>query len=234
MCGRINVIDDPAVRGLCEQLGIELWPDNSETLFRRFVRATNKIGIIRENCVTREFTAAIWWLLLEQTGETFKPSKYTSFNTRYDKLNTPRSAGYKAFRESRCIIPVKGFGETQGRGSTAIYTDFSATEDNALALGGLCRDWVHRDTGEHVVSCSVITLPAHPKIAPYHNKAMPLILNQNDDSMKMWLNADCTDTRLFEDLLKPSLPQNLEAMQIDRPSTHRQIGDKKVLTADVV
>jgi glycerol-3-phosphate cytidylyltransferase-like family protein len=31
----------------------------------------------------------------------------------YDKLNISGSVGYQAYRSSRCIIAVKGFGETE-------------------------------------------------------------------------------------------------------------------------
>lgn len=244
MCGRLNVTDDPYVIGLCEVLGIPLYPDKEEpeirrmtdgrpipNYFRRFIKAVNKIGIIREVDGKRQLDMATWWLLLEQTEDGFKPSKFTSINTRYDKLNTPRSAGFRAFQNSRCIIPVKGFGETQGKGKNAIYTDFTAV-DGALALGGLCREWVHSITGQRALSCSIITLPPHEKLKRYHEKSMPLILSQQDDTMNMWLDSSLTDTSVFETLLQPYLPQDLFAQQIDKPSTFNPIGEFERIAAD--
>jgi putative SOS response-associated peptidase YedK len=245
MCGRLNVIDDPAVIGLCEILGIKLYPggqlpeikrlqDGRPILanFRRFIRATEFVNIIHEVNRQRVFEPATWWLLLEQTEVGFKPSKYTSFNTRYDKLNTPRSAGFIAFRHSRCIIPVKGFGETQGKGKNAVYTDFQAT-NGALALGGVCREWKHSITGKRALSCSVITLPCHEKLNRYHEKSMPLILNQNDASMDMWLDGTLTDVSAFEILLQPYLPQDLFAQQINKPATHQAIGETELIISDI-
>lgn len=244
MCGRLNVIDDPAVVGLCEVLGIKLYPNEQSSeikhlpdgrpipnTFRRFVRAAEWVGVIREVNQQRVFEPATWWLLLEQTDIGFKPSKYTSFNTRYDKLNTPRSAGFRAFRQSRCIIPVKGFGETQGKGTKVIYTDFEA-KNGALALGGLCREWVHSITGERALSCSVITLPPHDKLKPYHEKSMPLILNQSDGSMNMWLDSTLTDVSVFESFLQPFLGQDLFATQIDKPSSHQPVGESELIISD--
>jgi len=227
MCGRLNVIDDPFVRGLVSSLGSH----QQELNFNRFIRATNIVSIIRENSQGRDIADATWWLLLDPTENGFKPSKYTSFNTRYDKLNVPRSAGYKAFRESRCIIPAKGFGETQGKGTSATYHDFEAVE-GALALGGLCREWVHHGTGETALSCSVITLSPHDKIKPYHSKASPLILPQDDNSMDMWLDPTLKNVEVFNDLLQPHLPQNLMVTQINKPSLYTPLGASVVIDRD--
>ena len=92
MCGRLNTTDDPAVQKLMGLLGIPLWPE--PRLSNRFTRATDKITIIREDHGQRQVDQAIWWLLLNRNNDGLSPSKYTSFNTRYDKLNVPRSAGY--------------------------------------------------------------------------------------------------------------------------------------------
>lgn len=245
MCGRLNITDDPFVIGLCEALGVCIFPDKqkpeikhlpdgrpiSPYFFKRFIRATEQVGIVREVAGKRVFELATWWLLLDYQSGGFKPSKYTSFNTRYDKLNTPNSAGYKAFRQSRCIIPVAGFGETQGQGVNAVYTDFFALE-GALALGGLCREWQHYKTGEHALSCSVITLAGHEKLRPFHEKSMPLILNQQDGSMDLWLDGSQTDVSVFDIMLQPHLPQDLLAQHVDKPSTHRPVGEPLLIAAD--
>ena len=85
MCGRLNVIDDPGVRELCEGLQIQLVPESQ--IFSRFIRATNQVSIVRQKDGVRRMDNANWWLLLEPSISSFRPSKYTSFNTRYDKLN---------------------------------------------------------------------------------------------------------------------------------------------------
>jgi putative SOS response-associated peptidase YedK len=239
MCGRLNVIDDPAVIALCEVLGIDLWQGKRDEpltvsqplLCNRFTRVANKVSIIREVNGKRCLEQALWWLLLDQTEDGFKPSKWTSFNTRYDKLNATRSAGYEAYRHSRCIIPVKGFGETQGKGAKAVYTDFIA-ETGAIAMGGLCREWIHSVTGETILSCSVITLPAHEKLKSFHEKSTPLMLSQDDNTMDMWLDGTLTQVEVFNDLLKPHIPHDLVAQHVDKPSTYNSVGEVILIPAD--
>lgn len=95
MCGRLNVVDCPEVIDLCGQLGISL----QDRLLRtgRFIPAASTISIIVEKNQQRQLQDATWWLLLDQTETGFKPSAYTSFNTRYYKLDVPRSAGYYSY-----------------------------------------------------------------------------------------------------------------------------------------
>ncbi|NCP64046.1 MAG: SOS response-associated peptidase [Paraglaciecola sp.] len=238
MCGRLNITDDPAVVALCEALGLTLWPESEhleqqQTLrFERFVRASDTIAFICQQGEQRRLLQATWWLLLDETSTGFTPSRYTSFNTRYDKLNVPHSAGFRAYRSARCIIPVKGFGETEGKGKSTVYTDFSAAHGEALALGGLYRQWQHSQTGEHMYSCSVITLPPHPKLHAYHSKSSPLILPQDDATLAMWLSPTIQDVRVFDHLLKAHLPQPLVATHIDKPSTYNSLSAPVTITAD--
>lgn len=215
MCGRLNVIDCPEVIDLCGQLGINLQGQSMPLRTSRFIRATNKISIVVEQNGQRRLQDAIWWLLLEQAEHGFKPSQYTSFNTRYDKLNVKGSAGYAAYRTQRCIIPVAGFGETEVVNGKNQYTDFIG--QSGLALGGLYRTWLNKKTGELTYSCSVITLPPHPKLMLYHTKASPLLLPVN--KFDAWLSSD-PNVGKFDDILIAKIPTQLQATQIDKPSTH--------------
>lgn len=229
MCGRINVSDDPFVMELLGNMGLE---NPRETIrLNRFIRATNVVSIVREKNKKRELTDASWWLLQEPTEKGFKPSKYTSFNTRYDKLNVMRGAGYTAYRESRCILVAKGFGETQGKGSNIRYHDFYA-DQGAIVLGGLYREWHHPKTGQNILSCSVITLAPHEKLLPYHSKASPLMLPQDDGTIDAWLDPFNSNIDMFNDLLVPRIRQDLMVQEINKPSLFQGIGQPKAIAKD--
>lgn len=90
MCGRFNATFDKGVRKLYTSLNINKVID--KPIDTRFVKAADTISIIRNSDGSRQVENALWWLLLEQTANGFKPSKYTSFNTHFDKLNTEGSA----------------------------------------------------------------------------------------------------------------------------------------------
>lgn len=240
MCGRLNVTDSPELQSLCEQLDIEYWPSEG-IQYDRCVRAAQRVTIVLESQGRRVARNAIWWLLLEPSddgGKTqFKPSKYTSFNTRYDKLNQRQSAGYHAYRHQRCIVPVVGFGETQKVNGTMRYYDFSSSTDSGIALGGLYREW--RGTGNDgepfiETSFSIVTLPPHPKLEGFHNKASPLMLAQSDGSLAHWLDTSVTTSEQLDWLLAPKVRQPLRAQPINKPTQYLPIGDPHDIAADPV
>ena len=238
MCGRLNVADSPGVRALCDQLEIALWPDEG-MLTKRFTRATDRVSIILRDKGKAVMRNAIWWLLLESdhTGPImrFVPSKYTSFNTRYDKLNTRGSAGYHAFRQQRCVIPASGFGESQKAGSKTYYHDLIADSDNPLAMGGLYREWHGRDTHGNAfieTSCSVVTLAPHPKLLPIHEKASPLMLSLHDNSVQRWLDCATYPADSLEDLLVPTIRHRFTVIPINKPSLYEPVGDSFVIAPD--
>ena len=216
MCGRLNVSDDPFVRVLYDMLNITVWTD--EPIFKPYIGAAQKVAIVRGTERGRELNHATWWLLLDLTENSFKPSKYTSFNTRYDKLDVPRSAGFTAYRQSRCIIPATGFGESEFKHKKRVHCHDMQSVNSAIAFGGLYREWLHSRTGERVLSCSIITLPPNPKLANIHSKSIPLMLPHNEALFNAWLDPTFTDTSQFTPLLQPNLRHTLAIQQIEKPS----------------
>lgn len=242
MCGRFNVSDSPAVKQMLLRLGIDThnWPIRISD----YHRACSTISIV---CRLKEDTGldnvgectvledAIWWLLLDYKDGQYKPSRFTSFNSRYDKLNVQGSAAYLPYRQSRCIIPASGFGETEhelinGKKKPVRYTNFSS--ELPLALGGLYRQWQHPDTGHILNSCSIITLPPHPKLQPYQSNASPLILPLEGDWLEQWLDPQVQDVERFNPLLEPCLRQDLSAQMINKPGERQAIADPVLLEAD--
>ncbi len=227
MCGYIgNVTDSPLTRMLLHYLGME----GSFPVLR-----TNpgcgpaaSIDMVMEDERGRRIQSAIWWLLLEPDSEGgFKPSRYTSFNTRSDKLDERRSVGYRPFRQSRCIVPATYFIEGDGPKGRRSYHRVEPV-DSAFALGGLYRGWVNQATGELSYSCSVITLPPHPdeRWRRVHGKSTPLMLPAEDtDLLTKWLDPQFDRVEEFRPLLEPHFPTTLSCVPIARPGDQRVIGD---------
>lgn len=227
MCGRFNVIDNPATRELFEYLGIDVPFRETD-----FARVAGPIEIVIERGGQRYLREATWWLHLEPRDGSFKPSKWTSFNTRYDKLNVKSSVGYQPFRDTRCIIVASGFGETEpvpGKKTVKRYHNFSAI-DSAIAFAGLYKEYVMPGTGESVLACSIITLPPHPKLEPYHTKASPMMLPR--DWMGTWLDPEFHNVDQFAPLLEPAIRHNLEGQQIDAPGKRNPAGHPFIIPDD--
>lgn len=234
MCGRFNVIDSPEVRILLEVLGVRIFAALSKNTGMRFTPDAapgSTISIVRQSGTERLISDAIWWLMLDPA--TLKPNyKYASFNSRSDKLYSPRAIAYKPYRASRCIIPASAFIEGYGDGKT--YHKLRP-QNQALAFGGIYREWVNHETGEIALSASMITLlppTNNTQWMAIHPKSMPLMLSPDKPTLDAWLDPDNNDVRQFDELLEPRLTQPLVATPIGKVSKWNEIGPDQAVEAD--
>ena len=225
MCGRLNVTDDPFLKGLLDAIGVS----SDEVLTSPDVAPGAKLSIARRTGTQPVVNDASWWLLLDK--QTLKPNyRYASFNSRYDKLNTPQSISFTPYRQSRCIVPASGF--VEGLGDKKTYFQIEPV-DSAIAFGGLYKEWLDESTGELIYSASIITLPPHPKLRSIHPKSTPLMLSYADQqTLDMWLDPEFSQVEAFHDLLQPTLHADLRVTQIDRPSKRSIIAESYVIAAD--
>jgi|TARA_B100000959_G_C14967635_1_gene618423 putative SOS response-associated peptidase YedK len=223
LCGRFNLIDSPEVQWLCESLGIGVTAVKTSA----DIAPGGRISIIHEKQGERRISEAIWWLFLDR--DSLKPDyKYTSFNSRSDKLHQQKSISFKPYRESRCIIPASAFAE--GLGDKQTYHKIEL-EDSAIAFGGLYQEYISKDTGESVYATSIITLPPLiPEWAKIHPKSTPLMLPFEDDElMGKWLDPAFNQVEEFDQLLTTRLSKSMRVTQIDRPSKWNPIADSYVI-----
>lgn len=220
MCGRLNIIDDRFVQALMREMKV---CNPAELQTGRFKMPTHDISIVREVDGVRQLQTANWWLLQDATAEGFKPSRYTSFNSRFDKLNQKGSASYLPYRHSRCVVVARGFGETQKQQGKSRYFDFIA-QDCAIAFAGLFRQWQHPHTGTLMTSCSIITLPPEPNLQPYHSKASPMILPNDNQSLAAWLSPANQSVSDFDSWLQPNLRHSFVGQEITKPSEPMPLG----------
>ena len=221
MCGFFEFNNNsPLADELIEALDI----DEQTPMFRANMGAgpASSVDIIVQSGSDRIVVPAVWWLLLDP--QTLKPSRYTSFNTRSDKLNVKNSAGFIPYRHNRCIIPATAVIEGEGAKGSRRYHSIKP-QHCAFAMGGLYRQWINKVTGEQATSCSVITLPPHPKWQTIHSQSTPLFLPHADKAIiQQWLDPDVTNVEVFNQLLTPSFHDQLIATPIDRPSTRNPTG----------
>jgi putative SOS response-associated peptidase YedK len=224
MCGYIgNITDSPLAVGLMELLGLDAGGlfNNPGTGPAEF------IDIIASGTIK----PALWWLLLDRhRGGQLGPSKYTSFNTRSDKLHQQGKAGYIPYRKSRCIIPATYIIEGEGYKGHRIYHKIEPTT-RAFGFGGLYRSWLNEETGEEVLSCSVITLPPHEKWKGIHSKSTPLFLPAEDKGLiHDWLDPSFSSVERFEHLLQePMFHDRLVCTPIERPGNQLQVGEPVII-----
>lgn len=200
-----------------------------ELIRSRDIAPTQRLSIIRERDGRREAVPAIWWLLLD---ENLKPNtRFASFNTRSDKLHQRRSLGYIPYRQSRCIIPLTAIIEGKGEGKSRVNHMIQHI-DGIIVCGGLYKTWLHRETGELVNSCSIITLPPVAGWEAIHDKAMPLMLPQdNPDLLRKWLDPTFQNVEEFQWLLEPVIRHPQRVVRIGKVSKWDPVGEPFTIPA---
>ena len=135
-------------------------------------------------------------------------SKDTSFasntiNARAETLSEKPSFR-DAFKKRRCIIPASGFYEWQkkglgGRGAKQPFY-FYLKEKDVFGFAGLWEEWLDKDSGELLETCTIITTAANAVLEPIHER-MPVILKPED--YEQWLDPQENNTDRLQKLLIP-------------------------------
>ncbi len=221
MCGAFKISDTPKVATLTELFGLPS-PDS-----KGWANCGQTIQMIRQDHDNYSLSDAIWWLLLESKEGNLKPhSKYTSFNSRWNPGKGFSASSKKPFRESRCIIPANGF--VEGMNKKYHYLEPSS---GVLAFGGLYKSW-KTEVGT-VFSCSIITVPPHPKLKGIHEKAMPLMLPlSNAELLKMWLDPYMNEVEPFIEIMEPVLREDFNVTPLKQWRSFESSGESFKVSRD--
>lgn len=226
MCGRYNLVDSPEVQALMAAVGMPLYP-HQQLRFSPDIAPGARISIIRHFEGDPVVSDATWWLMLDPA--TGKPNyKYSSFNSRSDKLHTPRAIAYHPYRSSRCIIPASAFIEGLGDGRTYHKIEL---QGQAIAFGGIYKQYVNQETGEVIRGASIITLPPLAEWSEIHTKASPLMLPLDQGVLQQWMDQELTDVSQLEWLLQPEIRVTQIVTQIGKVSKWDAIGESKKIHA---
>ena len=161
MCGRINVIDDPLCRLVCEQLGIPFSTPTNNNLSPGQVVST-VIGV-----ETGYRQLDLNWGI--------KPvwSKRMIINAQSETV-ADKPTFRQAFKSHRCVIPCSGWYEWREEAGTKKKYLFSHADKQPLYMAGI---WYEGETPQLVT----LTTSPNPKCAEYHARMPALILLENID-----------------------------------------------------
>jgi len=191
MCGRFNVIDNPGLRQLLQDLGIDL-----ELPPRINVAPTEPVSLLRRDAAGASLEDARWWLTPSWAPAV--DQKYSMFNARAETLASSR-AFRGPFRHQRGIVPMSSFIEWRPE-SGAKQPWLVTNPQRAFAAAALWDVW--EGDGAELLSCTLVTTRAAPQFEPWH-KRMPVFLAGAE--MERWLDNTLTlaaDDPLFGAVLK--------------------------------
>jgi putative SOS response-associated peptidase YedK len=174
MCGRFNVIDNPGLRQLLRDLGVDLRLPTGINL-----APTEDIPLVRRDADGASLAAAHWWLVPSWAEEVSQ--KYSMFNARSETLG--KSPAFRhPFKSQRGLVPMSSFIEWRPEGGVK-QPWLVTNEQQALAVAALWDIW---EGGEQpLLSCTLVTTDAPPQFEPWHAR-MPLLLAP--DECGRWLD----------------------------------------------
>lgn len=204
MCGRIVRLDDQRIREVFEVT------EFSETrITPRFNIAPAQVDLlIRPYDGGRQLLPSRWGLIPVWAKERSIGAKM--FNARAETL-TERPAFRNLVGRSRCIVPASGFYEWKAAGKRKTPLYIHRADGEPLAFAGLWTTWRDPDSGETVVSHTVITCAPNDFMGQIHNR-MPVILDK--DSLEQWLDPEITAADAVMPLLGPAREGLLTAFPV--------------------
>lgn len=166
---------------------------------------------VKDNAQKEQF----WNATLNARGETI-----------FEKPSFRASAQHK-----RCVLILEGFYEHHHfKGKT--YPFFIQKKNGKpMYVAGLWSEWLDKETGELVISSSIVTTRANKLLAGIHNNPklkeprMPVILKEDD--VDKWLAPDSQTVRQADlaDLIKPFTDDDLLAHTVRRLRGKEAVGN---------
>jgi putative SOS response-associated peptidase YedK len=121
-------------------------------------------------------------------------------NARAESLDEKPSFR-EAFKHRRCIIPACGFYEWEKTAKGAKQPFYFYLKDKEVfGFAGLWEEWLDKDSGELLETCTIITTEANEVLRPVHDR-MPVIIKPED--YERWLDEKETNTDNLQNLLAP-------------------------------
>jgi putative SOS response-associated peptidase YedK len=197
MCGRFTLTVSP--EALAEEFGLAETPELEP---RYNIAPSQPVAVVRYG---RTLGLVRWGLIPGWAKDASIGNKL--INARAESAGE-KPAFRSAFRRRRCLVVADGFYEWQAARDRKQPIWFHLAGGRPFAFAGLWERW-HDPAGDRDVdSCTILTVPASPFVAPVHDR-MPAILTPGD--YDAWLDPALEDTARLHAMLRPYAGEDLQA-----------------------
>ena len=193
------------------------------TQARYNVCPTTTIDTIVGHDSNRQLVPMRWGLVPSWWSKPLKELKLATFNARAETV-TEKPMFRRAFKRTRCLIPVSGYYEWQDTPGGKQPWYFTARDGSpALTIAGLWDEWRDKARGETLKSCTMIITEPNSFVAEVHDR-MPVLLNEKD--YDAWLSGAAG-----AELLRPAADSLLQRWPVSkRVHSSRALDDDPSLT----
>ncbi|MDQ3711365.1 MAG: SOS response-associated peptidase [Acidobacteriota bacterium] len=208
MCGRFTQTAKP--KEIEKEFAVKIAPD---VLFkpRYNIAPTQIIPAVLESDGERIIEGLRWGLIPSWAKDESIGNKL--INARAETL-AEKPSFKNAFRSHRCIIPASGFYEWQKTAKGAKQPFYFHLKDKGVfGFAGLYEQWLDRETGEQIETCTIITTEANKVLEPIHDRT-PVILKP--ESYEQWLDAKEKDINKLQKLLAPYAAAEMDSYKVSK------------------
>ena len=182
------------------------------------VSPTTDIDVVRLDAEGRRELVAMRWGLVPYWWKKTLREAPASFNARSEEIDTKPMFRDAWRRNRRCIIPASGFYEWTGPKTERVPHYFTAADGSPLiGFAGLYEIWRNPETGEDVLSATILTTDVSAWMSTYHNR-MPVILRPED--FGRWLDGSMT-----KDELRPASEDALREWRVSTRVNKSGVGE---------
>jgi putative SOS response-associated peptidase YedK len=184
MCGRYVTPEEAAMERFFIHLKINPFKVMPRQSFN--VAPTQQVPAVRVHNAVREAVTLRWGLIPAfAKGD---PGPYSTINARVETVTTTPAYRTAWKRGQRCLVLAKGFYEWQDKPSGRQPFFICCADQEVFGMAGL---WDSSTTpeGEVIESCSIITMPASPKMAEIHNQKQREPAIVRSELLETWLTG---------------------------------------------
>lgn len=221
MCGRfIQRYTWHDVQDLYELTGA---PRNLQAHYN--VAPTDTVEVVRPADTGANHLVPMRWGLVPWWWKKALKDVPAAFNARAETI-ADKPMFRDSFKHRRCIVPASGYYEWKSTASGKQPYLISAADGGVLSIAGLWDKWRNRETGETVISCTIIVTDANPFTRDIHDR-MPALLDKA--AIKPWLSGAAG-----AQLLKPAPEGFLRMWPVSRRVNRTGSGDDDPTLMDEV
>ncbi|MEZ5598971.1 MAG: SOS response-associated peptidase [Pseudomonadales bacterium] len=208
MCGRFNITADPLTRLLMALVNMPYTGlDNANAAPTEMIPVLRITPAGEDGEGKPELVPMRWWLT--PFWSKAPSTRYSMFNAKAETAETS-PAFREPWRKRRCVVPVSGFYEWCRSASVKVPYLIRASRHGGLLLAGLWDHWRNPESGDELLSFTVLTQAAHPDIAFVHSR-QPVMLSIAQ--ARRWLAPE-VETDEMRDLFSPRLPMALDIVPV--------------------
>ena len=207
MCGRFT-LTEPDVGVLLETFSLTHPPEPLPPRYN--IEPTQAVAtVVNENDGSRVLRLMRWGLIPSWAKDPSIGSRM--INARSETL-AEKPSFRNALKRRRCLIVADGFYEWQKQPSGGKVPMFITLKDRQpFGFAGLYETWTEPESGESLVSCTIVTGPANEFMASIHER-MPIILPA--DAYDLWLDPQEMNTARLLEVLKPYPADQMRAYPV--------------------